>query len=152
MTTIRNGCLLCHGAMGKRQFDTDSGGSGDFQLDWLQVTDRSDPHFKYGALARDGISCAACHRSVPTETPPGTTPLEYFLQNSITGHFQVDTPDKIFGPVPGQRHRALRDGRTRRESSRNSTPTSSPRGCAAVATRLTCRWPTGSPDSVRSSK
>ena len=93
-TRFRNACLTCHGAMGKRQFDTDSGGSGDFQLSFLQLTDRSDPHFKYGALARDGISCAVCHRTVGDQYGS----LEDFLKNNTTGRFQVDTPDKIFGP------------------------------------------------------
>jgi mono/diheme cytochrome c family protein len=97
-TTVRNLCLSCHGAMGKRQLDTDSGGSGDFTLDLIQLTDRDNPRFKYGALARDGISCEVCHRQVPDRTPPGTSPLEYFLANSTTGRFQVATPDQLFGP------------------------------------------------------
>ena len=98
-TQIRNACLTCHGAMGKRQLDTDNGGKGDFQLSYLQITDRKDPHFKYGALARDGISCQVCHRNAPDQAPPpGVSPLEYFLKNSITGHFQVTKPDQLYGP------------------------------------------------------
>ncbi len=93
-TQIRNACLTCHGAMGKRQLDTDKGGMGDFQLSYLQLTDRSDPNFKYGALARDGISCQVCHRNAPDQNPS----LEYFLKNSITGHFQVSKPDELYGP------------------------------------------------------
>jgi mono/diheme cytochrome c family protein len=97
--TLRNACLSCHGAMGKRQLDADTpGGTGDFKLEFLQLTDRSNPNFKYGALARDGISCAVCHRTMPDDTPPGVAPLEYFLENSITGRFQVAPPDTIFGP------------------------------------------------------
>lgn len=96
---VRNACLSCHGAMGKRQLDADTpGGAGDFKLEFLQITDRSNPNFKYGALARDGISCAVCHRTIPDDTPPGVAPLEYFLENSITGGFQVAPPDTIFGP------------------------------------------------------
>lgn len=97
-TLVRNTCLSCHGAMGKRQLDTDSGGHGDFLLNYIQLTNRNDPHFKYGALARDGISCAVCHRMIPDPTPPGTSSLEYFLANSITGRFKVGAPDQIFGP------------------------------------------------------
>jgi mono/diheme cytochrome c family protein len=97
-TQVRNLCLTCHGAMGKRQLDTDSGGSGDFKLDLIQLTNRDDPQFKYGALARDGISCEVCHRTVPDRTPPGTSSLEYFLMTSTTGRFQVGAPDQIFGP------------------------------------------------------
>jgi mono/diheme cytochrome c family protein len=99
VTSLRNACLTCHGAMGKRQLDADTpGGNGDFKLEFLQLTDRSDSHFKYGALARDGISCTICHRNAPTQTPPGQNPLQYFLENSTTGHFQVTPADKLFGP------------------------------------------------------
>src|SRR5262245_36444933 len=94
----RNLCLTCHGAMGKRQLDADTAGAGDFKLDFLQLTDRSNPNFVYGALARDGISCAVCHRALPARPPAGVPPLEYFLENAITGRFQVATPDTIFGP------------------------------------------------------
>src|SRR5262245_11552482 len=97
---VRNACLSCHGAMGKRQLDADTPtpGGGDFQLEFLQLTDRSNPNFKYGALARDGISCAVCHRTIPDDTPPGVAPLEYFLETSITGRFEVGPPDRVFGP------------------------------------------------------
>jgi mono/diheme cytochrome c family protein len=97
---VRNVCLSCHGAMGKRQLDADTStpGGGDFQLEFLQLTDRSNPNFKYGALARDGISCAVCHRTIPRHTPPGVAPLEYFLKTSITGRFKVGPPDRVFGP------------------------------------------------------
>lgn len=93
-TMVRNACLTCHGAMGKRQLDTDHGGKGDFQLSFLQIADRSNPNFKYGALARDGISCQVCHRNAPDQNYS----LEYFLKNSITGHFQVTKPDELYGP------------------------------------------------------
>ena len=96
---VTNACLSCHGAMGKRQLDTDTvGGQGDFKLDFLRLTDRSNPDFLYGALARDGISCAVCHRIVPDSPPPGAAPLEYFLNNSITGRFASSPPDTVFGP------------------------------------------------------
>lgn len=95
---LRNACLSCHGAMGKRQLDIDTAGQGDFKLEFLQLTDRSNPDFLYGALARDGISCAVCHRIVPDYPPPGAAPLEYFLKNSITGRFASSAPDTVFGP------------------------------------------------------
>jgi mono/diheme cytochrome c family protein len=95
---VRNTCLSCHGIMGKRQLDADTPGGGNFELEFLQLTDRSNPHFKYGALARDGISCGVCHRVIPDQVPPGVPPLEYFLRNSITGRFQIVAPDTIFGP------------------------------------------------------
>ena len=86
--------MSCHGVMGKRQLDDESqGGVGDFKLDFIQLTDRSDPNFKYGALARDGISCAVCHRVTPDNSS-----LPDFLNNSTNGAFQVGRPDQIFGP------------------------------------------------------
>ena len=101
-TQFRNACITCHGAMGKRQLDTDSEaagkGSGDFQLSFLRITDRNDPNFKYGGLARDGISCQVCHRNAPDQVPPGVPPLEYFLKNSITGHFPVSPANELYGP------------------------------------------------------
>lgn len=94
---LTNACLSCHGVMGKRQLDADTPGGGNFKLEFLQLTDRSNPNFLYGALARDGISCAVCHRTIP-DTPPGVPPLSYFLENSITGRFRLDAPHTIFGP------------------------------------------------------
>jgi hypothetical protein len=102
-TQFRNACITCHGAMGKRQLDTDSEaagkGPGDFQLSFLRITDHNDPNFKYGGLARDGISCQVCHRNAPDPVPPpGVSPLEYFLENSITGHFPVSKDNELYGP------------------------------------------------------
>lgn len=95
---VQNVCLSCHGVMGKRQHDTD--GLGDFKLDFLKITDRNNPKFKYGALARDGISCLACHRTVPTETPTGKEPLQHFLDTAINGLFSIGPVDEVYGPYP----------------------------------------------------
>ena len=66
--------------MGKRQLDADHGydpaapthtrPEPDFKLDWIDNTDLQSKDFKYGALARDGVSCASCHHIVPDKTPP----------------------------------------------------------------------------------
>jgi len=101
--SVTNTCMTCHGAMGKAQLDEDNNGSGkkgDFQLSFLQIKERSDPNFKYGALARDGISCQVCHRNAPdpTPTPTGEAPLVYFLNNSINGKFPLTKPDELYGP------------------------------------------------------
>lgn len=94
VTATVNTCLSCHGVMGKRQFDLDQGDPfADFQLDWIYLTDESDPHFRYGALARDGISCAVCHHIREEETS-----LDAFLMNSVTGQFKVGPPDELAGP------------------------------------------------------
>jgi hypothetical protein len=106
--TIINTCFRCHGVMGKRQLNIDHGydpvspnaGSRepDFDMNWVYSTNPSDAGFKYGALARDGVSCAACHRVAPTATPPGRNPLQFFLERAITGQFTLGAAGQIFGP------------------------------------------------------
>lgn len=84
-------CMSCHGVMGQRQIEHDK--LGPFKLEYLdQVAGwplSSTPYAKYGALARDGVSCTICHRI----TPEGLgTPASY------TGKFKVGKPDEIYGP------------------------------------------------------
>ncbi len=95
-----NTCLRCHGAMGKRQHDHDQGvgeeywsPKANFQHEWYHITDEKDPHFKYGALARDGISCAICHRMVEKNKDFNT-----FLANEITGQFTLGPANELYGP------------------------------------------------------
>jgi hypothetical protein len=97
---VVNTCGRCHFAMGKRQYDHDQG-VGDaywdphanFQREWFQVTDPKDPHFDYGALGRDGISCAVCHRMVNEH--PG---IADYLAHSITGQFAIGPANEMYGP------------------------------------------------------
>lgn len=98
-----NTCLSCHGGMGKRQFDIDHKNPfADFKLDFVKLTNANDPNFKYGALARDGISCTMCHHIKEDEYPANQPPIAYFLENSITGQFQMGKPDELFGPFEDQ--------------------------------------------------
>jgi mono/diheme cytochrome c family protein len=96
--TIVDTCFRCHGVMGKRQHDIDDPG-GHFSLADIQQTG-SAPGARYGALARDGVSCLACHRIAPDTVPPDwkKSPLEYLLEHSITGLFETGSPDQVFGP------------------------------------------------------
>ncbi|HYO77846.1 MAG TPA: cytochrome P460 family protein [Thermoanaerobaculia bacterium] len=96
--TVINTCFRCHGVMGKRQHDIDHPGQ-NFDPDYVTRTG-SQPGAKYGALARDGISCASCHKIRRDVMPPGSkqTPLEFFLSNTITGRFQTGDAGEIFGP------------------------------------------------------
>jgi hypothetical protein len=106
--TVINTCFRCHGVMGKRQLDIDNGydladpkpgtKEPNFDLAWVTATNPADKGFKYGALARDGVSCAACHRIVRDPTPPGQNPLRYFLEHSITGQFTLGPAGVIGGP------------------------------------------------------
>lgn len=97
---VTNTCFKCHGMMGKRALDADSGGTdkGDFKRDFVYITDENDPNFKYGALARDGVSCMSCHRIVADKAPPGVAPLTHFLEKAITGEFSVGDPGELYGP------------------------------------------------------
>ncbi|HEV7766546.1 MAG TPA: cytochrome P460 family protein [Thermoanaerobaculia bacterium] len=96
--TVINTCFRCHGVMGKRQFDIDHPGQ-NFVMDYVLATG-SMPGAKYGALARDGISCASCHHIRRDVIPPDfkKSPLEYFLEHSITGLFQTGPANELFGP------------------------------------------------------
>jgi cytochrome c553 len=94
-----NTCLSCHGGMGKRQFDIDHKDPfADFKLDYLYLTNPADPNFRYGALARDGISCTICHHIKEDDPPSDQASIAYFLDNSTTGQFQMGKPDELFGP------------------------------------------------------
>ena len=65
---VQDTCFGCHGIMGQRQFSIDNHASTKTcppflrrQVDAVPYP-YSDPGAKYGALARDGISCTTCHR------------------------------------------------------------------------------------------
>ncbi|MCG6904268.1 MAG: hypothetical protein LJE68_16470 [Rhodobacter sp.] len=134
---IWNTCFGCHGIMGQRQFQLDQAQAGAtcedtvfdpgfvtaVPYDGAQTADRQavhyDPeHARYGALARDGISCVACHRSVLTpeqqakfgdsaqnqcvlarqqKLNAGIGGLEGFGR-TFTGSFLVSDPSTVFGP------------------------------------------------------
>ena len=68
--------------------------------------------WRYGALARDGVSCTVCHQMQPREQPADDTRqyLEYFLETSITGNFHLGKTERALRAVRGQGDRALRDG------------------------------------------
>ena len=70
---VETTCLGCHGILGQRQFELDNvlagKACGDFRREMVAAVpyppgDAQAKHADYGALARDGISCAACHRAV----------------------------------------------------------------------------------------
>ncbi len=83
---IDNTCYTCHGVMGKRQLSTDKPNALFTHQDFLAT---SGPMASYGALARDGVSCLACHRMLPNGL--GTP-------ESFTGNFKVGDPKTVFGP------------------------------------------------------
>ncbi|HEX6718341.1 MAG TPA: cytochrome P460 family protein [Pyrinomonadaceae bacterium] len=99
--TINNTCFKCHGVMGKRRLDDDHGGpdKGNFEPDLVYATYDTNPPandknaYIYGGLARDGVSCMACHRIVEDKVP-----FIDFLKNRITGNFTVGNPAELSGP------------------------------------------------------
>jgi cytochrome c553 len=96
--SVINTCFSCHGVMGKRQHDIDHPGQ-NYDFDYILRTG-SQPGAQYGALSRDGISCASCHHIQRDVIPPTwkSSPLEFFLQNTITGRFQTGKAEELFGP------------------------------------------------------
>lgn len=99
-------CLTCHGAMGKHQYRADHGSDAEnFGLDKV-LAKSNDPHatgkddWRYGSLARDGISCTICHQMEPREQPSDDHRhyLEYFLETSITGNINVGNANELHGP------------------------------------------------------
>jgi hypothetical protein len=84
-TFIDTTCYRCHGIMGQRQATIDG---TMFRHDMVYATP-GQPGAKYGALARDGISCMSCHQISATSL--GDTA-------SFTGRFRVDPPGHVNGP------------------------------------------------------
>jgi hypothetical protein len=126
---IENVCLGCHGIMGQRQFEIDArnatGTCATFTRDMVAATPfptgtEAAQHANYGALARDGISCAACHRMVQTDADieaarnqpenacieerqdllnPASLGLSGFAR-TFTGSYFVGDPEILRGPFP----------------------------------------------------
>ncbi|MBV9878917.1 MAG: hypothetical protein JO180_00395 [Gemmatirosa sp.] len=84
-TFIDTTCYRCHGVMGQRQATLDG---TTFRHDMVYATP-GQPDAKYGALARDGISCMSCHQISPVATGDTAT---------FTGRFKVDPPGHVNGP------------------------------------------------------
>ncbi|HEX2059144.1 MAG TPA: hypothetical protein VHK90_00240, partial [Thermoanaerobaculia bacterium] len=87
-------CFSCHGVMGERQLHLDTGGKENFSREIINITTLSDRLFKYGALARDGVSCAACHHIASTEHES----FSQFIHKNITGQFTLGSADQLYGP------------------------------------------------------
>ena len=92
-TTIPNICFRCHGAMGQRQITIDSGGTKPFDPEmvyaWSPSLAQPAGDNKYGALARDWISCTVCHHISDKDLGKPST---------YTGQFNTTDPKTIIGP------------------------------------------------------
>jgi hypothetical protein len=110
-TCIETTCLHCHGVMGERQLAIDTSDQSDagckdlfavepppevpfgkpLRRSVLQQWPGSTPADEqfYGALARDGVSCAVCHHISDTDLGQ---------ERTFTGNFVTGPPDRIYGP------------------------------------------------------
>ncbi|QEL20773.1 cytochrome P460 family protein [Limnoglobus roseus] len=103
--TLTDTCLKCHGSMGHREFHREHPGA-KFTLDHaLAIADPADHpgagDARYGALARDGVSCAVCHRMQP-KPQPACDPrpyLQFFIETATTGDFTVGPKGDLYGPI-----------------------------------------------------
>ncbi len=86
-------CTQCHNAMGKRTFAAEHP-KEEYNLAFVYETDVHSEGFKYGGLAREGISCEVCHRMLAPKDPS----LPYFLEHQINGVFDVTPRGELHGP------------------------------------------------------
>lgn len=83
---LDNTCYRCHGVLGQRQVELDKKGMFKHGMVYARP---EDPNGKYGSLARDGVSCVACHQA--SKDGLGTP-------ESFTGRFKLDPFDVVNGP------------------------------------------------------
>ncbi|MCH9646689.1 MAG: hypothetical protein K0U98_00545 [Deltaproteobacteria bacterium] len=129
---IQDTCLGCHGILGQRQFAIDRNPkeddcqclSGESDEDcFLRVYANAIPYpggdvqaefANFGALARDGISCTACHHMLPgqgdgpalakpenrcvKERQEFLNPGNTGFARTFTGSFLVGPPGELYGP------------------------------------------------------
>ena len=117
---IENTCLGCHGIMGQRQhaIDNECSPFSRTMVDTIPSAAPVDPVSalaNYGALARDGISCASCHhmvlgkedtakyqhqpqnKCIPAQQQAANPGLSGFAA-TFTGNFLVGAPNELYGP------------------------------------------------------
>ena len=120
---VQNTCLGCHGILGQRQADIDSAPAPACP-DFLRVTMNAVPYpdgnpsvplAPLGALARDGVSCTACHHMVLGKAETAKyqdapqnrcvaqrqaylNPDNTGFARTFTGSFFVGATDQLTGP------------------------------------------------------
>jgi hypothetical protein len=117
-------CLGCHGVLGQRQHGIDTfeadGSCAPFSRELVDAVPwpadaPAAANAKYGALARDGISCTACHHMVLGDADSAANrggpqnhcvdqrqallnPDNTGFARTFTGSFLVGPPDRLYGP------------------------------------------------------
>jgi hypothetical protein len=128
-------CLGCHGVLGERRSAIDGHAAGGECRPFLrqQVNavpwpdgNPTAPHAAYGALARDGISCTACHHMVLGEAASAAVrdapqnaciaerqaqlnPDNSGFARTFTGSFLVGPPDRLIGPFARPKTRPMQN-------------------------------------------
>lgn len=83
---IDDACYRCHGAAGQRQIHLDL--NRPFAHDMVYA--QGDHALaRYGALARDGVTCTVCHHMAKSGLGE---------ERTFTGQFELSKPDEMFGP------------------------------------------------------
>jgi len=131
---IQDICLGCHGILGQRQYAIDRFEETGKCEPFLRVDanavpwpsgNPSAPRANYGALARDGISCTACHHMVlgekdaakyrgqpqnscVAERQATLNPDNSGFARTFTGSFLVGPPDKLNGPFKDPKEKPMK--------------------------------------------
>jgi hypothetical protein len=133
---VQDTCLGCHGILGQRQSAIDNqmatGKCASFARQTLNAVSYPPSNnpveqlaAQYGALGRDGISCAACHHMVlgkdaaqvanapqnkcVEERQASLNPGATGFAKTFTGSFLVGAPDRLFGPFQDPRPKPMKN-------------------------------------------
>lgn len=131
---IQDTCFGCHGIAGQRQLAMENpnpdGSCATFDRAIVDATPlETDPQHgmaRFGALARDGVTCLACHRTAlgqDAATHAGA-PQNRCIANrqailnpgltgfakTFTGSFPIAAPDQVFGPFADPKVKPMRNG------------------------------------------
>jgi hypothetical protein len=131
--TLQGICMGCHGVAGQRQLEIDRGEAGEECTPFLRQDAAAVPwpadnpsaaRARYGALARDGISCPACHHMLPGAGPENPAiaepqnrcvkerqdllnPDETGFAKTFTGSFLLGPADELYGPFADPKTRPM---------------------------------------------
>jgi hypothetical protein len=133
---IEDTCLGCHGILGQRQYAVDTKAKTGTCAPFSRATVNAIPWSErendpvtalanYGALARDGISCGACHHMVlgkgdsakyhgepqnlcVDERQRALNPGLAGFASTFTGSFLVGPPNELYGPFREPKKKSMK--------------------------------------------
>jgi cytochrome c553 len=129
---LQDACLSCHGIGGQRQFAIDRFAASKCDDKFLRADvdavpfPKNDPAAAYGALARDGVTCNACHQMALDKTARAaharepqnacvaerqaylTPDLDGFAR-TFSGSFFMGAPDVLYGPFPDPKQKSMKN-------------------------------------------